>query len=78
MGRDPATVEMTVGTEVRLQPRKENGSPDRAISGLPEEIAERLRAFADVGTSHLMVQLDAVTPASIEQLGHIAELARKL
>jgi alkanesulfonate monooxygenase SsuD/methylene tetrahydromethanopterin reductase-like flavin-dependent oxidoreductase (luciferase family) len=78
IGRDPATVELTVGTEVRLQPRKDDGSPDRAISGAPEEIARRLQAFAGVGTSHLIVALDVVTPASIEQLGHIAELARQL
>ncbi len=78
MGRDSSTVELTVGTEVRLQPRKEGVSTDRAISGRPEEIAERLRAFEDVGTQHLIVALDAVTPASIEQLGQIAELARKL
>ena len=78
IGRDPASIEMTVGTEVRFQPRKEDGSTDRAISGTPEEIVSRLQAFADVGTSHLIVALDAVTPSSIEQLGHIAELARKL
>ena len=78
IGRDPATLEMTVGTEVRLQPRKDDGSPDNAISGTPEEIAVRLQDFASVGNSHLIVALDAVTPASIEQLGHIAELARQL
>ena len=77
VGRDPASVEMTVGTEVRLQPRKEDGSTDRAISGTPEEIASRLQVFADVGTTHLFVALDAVTPSSIEQLGHIVELTRK-
>jgi alkanesulfonate monooxygenase SsuD/methylene tetrahydromethanopterin reductase-like flavin-dependent oxidoreductase (luciferase family) len=76
IGRDPASIEMTVGTDVRLQPRKEDGSPDKAISGSPEEIASRLRSFADVGTSHLIVALDAVTPSSIEQLGHIVEMAR--
>lgn len=78
MGRDPATVEMTVGAEVRLRPRKEDGRPDRAISGTPEEIASRLQAFSDVGTSHAIIALDVVTPASIEQLGYIAELARQL
>ena len=78
IGRDPATIEITVGTEVRLQPRKDDGSPDNAISGAPEEIADRLRDFASVSNSHLIVSLDAVTPASIEQLGHIAELARQL
>lgn len=77
-GRDPASIELTVGTEVRLQPQKNDGEPDRAISGTPEEIASRLRDFASVGTSHLIVALDAVTPASIEQLGRIAERARQL
>ena len=76
IGRDPASIEMTVGTEVRLRPYKEDGSTDRAISGTSEEIASRLQAFADVGTSHLIVALDVVTPSSIEQLGHIIELLR--
>jgi len=78
IGRDPATVELTVGTNVRLQPPKDDGSPDRAISGTPELIASRLQDFASVGTSHLIIALDAVTPASIEQLGHIAALALQL
>jgi alkanesulfonate monooxygenase SsuD/methylene tetrahydromethanopterin reductase-like flavin-dependent oxidoreductase (luciferase family) len=78
IGRDPATIEMTVGTEVRLQPLKDDGSLDTSISGTPEEIASRLQAFASVGTSHLIVALDAVTPANIEQLGHCAELTRRL
>lgn len=77
VGRDPATIEITVGTEVRLQPRQDDGSPDRAIAGTPEEIARRLRDFASVGTSHLLVALDEVTPASIEQFGKIAELVRR-
>ena len=77
IGRDPATIEITVGTEVRLQPRKDDGSQDNAISGTPEEIADRLRDFASVSNSHLIVSLDAVTPNSIRQLGPIAELARQ-
>ena len=77
IGRDPAAIEITVGTEVRLQPRKDDGTPDNAIAGTPEEIARRLQDFASVGTSHLIVALDAVTPASVTQLGHIAELIRQ-
>jgi probable F420-dependent oxidoreductase len=76
-GRDPNAIEITVGTEVRLQPRKDDESPDRAISGSLEEIAHRLQNFTSVGTSHLIVALDSVTPASIEQLGHIVELVRQ-
>ena len=77
LGRDPAAIEITVGTEVRLHPREDDASPDRAISGSPEEIARRLQDFAGVGTSHLIVALDAVTSANIEQLGHIAALVRR-
>ena len=76
IGRDPATIEMTMGTEVSLHPRQVNGSPDNTISGTPDEIASRLQAFASVGTSHLIIGLDAVTPANIEKLGHIADLVR--
>ena len=77
IGRDPAAIAITVGTEVRLQPRKDDGTPDNAIAGTAQEIARRLQDFASVGTSHLIVALDAVTPASVAQLGHIAELIRQ-
>jgi alkanesulfonate monooxygenase SsuD/methylene tetrahydromethanopterin reductase-like flavin-dependent oxidoreductase (luciferase family) len=77
LGRDPTSIEITVGTEVRLQPRKDDEPPDRAISGSPEEIARRLQDFSSVGTSHLIVSLDSVTPSNIEQLGHIVDLVRQ-
>ena len=73
VGRDPATIELTVGTEVRLQPRNETSS-QQAISGSAEEIARQLQGFADVGARHLIVVLDPLTPASIEQFGHIVGL----
>jgi probable F420-dependent oxidoreductase len=77
VGRDPAAIEITVGTEVRLQPLEAGASPDRSIAGSPDEIARRLQAFASVGTTHLIVALDQVTPASIGQMGHIAEMVRQ-
>ena len=77
IGRDPATLEITVGTEIRLNPREDDGSPERAISGSPEEIARHLQDFARAGVAHLIVALDSDIPANIEQLGHIAELVRQ-
>jgi alkanesulfonate monooxygenase SsuD/methylene tetrahydromethanopterin reductase-like flavin-dependent oxidoreductase (luciferase family) len=76
VGRDPATIELTVGTEVRLKPGIDSSS-EKAISGSAEEIARRLQDFAGVGAHHLIVALDPVTPASIEQFGHIVELAHR-
>jgi len=77
VGRDPATIELTVGTGVRLQPRWD-ASRQQAISGSAEEIARQLQGFAGVGARHLIVELDPLTPASIEQFGHIVELMHRL
>jgi alkanesulfonate monooxygenase SsuD/methylene tetrahydromethanopterin reductase-like flavin-dependent oxidoreductase (luciferase family) len=68
-------IELTVGTVVRLQPC-EDASSEKAISGSAEEIARQLQDFANVGASHLIVALDPLTPADIEQFGHIVELLR--
>jgi alkanesulfonate monooxygenase SsuD/methylene tetrahydromethanopterin reductase-like flavin-dependent oxidoreductase (luciferase family) len=73
VGRDPATIELTVGTDVHLQPRGDT-SPQQAISGSAEEIARQLHGFAGVGAHHLIVGLEPLTPATIEQFGRIVEL----
>jgi alkanesulfonate monooxygenase SsuD/methylene tetrahydromethanopterin reductase-like flavin-dependent oxidoreductase (luciferase family) len=65
-----------VGTDIRLRRLQRGETPDRAIAGTHEEIARRLREFAGVGTSHLIVGLDPVTPASIEEFGKIVEMMR--
>ncbi len=76
VGRDPAAIELTAGTEVSLQPG-ENAAPGKVISGSPEEIASRLQGFADVGVTHLIVVLDPLSVAHIEQFGHIVDLLRQ-
>lgn len=73
VGANATTIELTVGTAVRLQPG-EDASSEQAISGPPEEIARQLQGFASVGATHLIVHLDPLTPASIEQFGRIVEL----
>ena len=73
VGRDPATIELTVGTEVHLQPGGDTSSRP-AISGSAEEIARQLHAFAGVGAHHLIVELEPLTPATIEQFGRVVEL----
>lgn len=60
VGRDPATLERTVSIMVDMNGRREipaSMGPDRAIpvSGTPVEIAERIRAFAAVGVSHIQI-----------------------
>jgi probable F420-dependent oxidoreductase len=74
VGRDPATIELTAGTVVRLLESSKDATAEKAISGSPEEIASRLQSFADVGVSHLIVVLDPPGVAGIEQFGRVVEL----
>ncbi|HKV60051.1 MAG TPA: LLM class flavin-dependent oxidoreductase [Ktedonobacteraceae bacterium] len=77
VGRDPATITLTAGILVRLQPG-EDGKEERAITGSPEEIARRLHDFVGIGVAHLIVNLEPLTVATIEQLAHIVELVRAM
>src|ERR1700676_211924 len=77
VGRDPATITLTVGSSVRLQPA-EDREAERAITGSPEDIARQLHAFAGIGVAHLIVALEPLTPETIEQFARIAELVRAL
>jgi alkanesulfonate monooxygenase SsuD/methylene tetrahydromethanopterin reductase-like flavin-dependent oxidoreductase (luciferase family) len=75
-GRDPGAIELNVGTAVRL-PGGEDEELSKAIAGSPEEIASKLQEFGDAGARHLIVILDPLTQASIEQFGRVVELLRK-
>jgi alkanesulfonate monooxygenase SsuD/methylene tetrahydromethanopterin reductase-like flavin-dependent oxidoreductase (luciferase family) len=77
VGRDPASVELTVGTAVRLPSADETAGAGKAISGSPEEIAHQLQGFAEVGVSHLIVEFEPAGIESIEQFGRIVELVRQ-
>jgi alkanesulfonate monooxygenase SsuD/methylene tetrahydromethanopterin reductase-like flavin-dependent oxidoreductase (luciferase family) len=77
VGRDPAAIQLTVGTEVRLPSAGEKTAEGKAISGTPEEIAQQLQRFAAEGVAHLIVALDPLSIESIEQFGQIAQLLRE-
>ena len=74
VGRDPASIELTAGTIVRISHSAGEDPAEKVISGTPEEIAHRLRGFADVGVTHLMVVLEPGGVANIEQFGRVVEL----
>lgn len=76
VGRDPASIELTAGTIVRLSSSVGEDPAEKVISGTPEEIAHKLQGFADVGVTHLMVVLDPSSVEIIEQFGRVAELLR--
>jgi len=73
-GRDPATLERTVGIEIR-DPTLEAAGPgngeegeDRAFSGSVDELTEALAAYEELGIGHLIAVLQPMTEASLERL----------
>jgi alkanesulfonate monooxygenase SsuD/methylene tetrahydromethanopterin reductase-like flavin-dependent oxidoreductase (luciferase family) len=66
VGRDPATIETTVGVSVAfpdLDPTIEGvDDPDRVLTGTAAEVAAGLRAHAAAGVGHVIVNLAPNTP----------------
>jgi probable F420-dependent oxidoreductase len=75
VGRDPATLELTVGTFVHLPEDGQPADDDRAICGTYEEIAAQLQAFAAVGVRHLNVDFRPdISVQTIEEFGRVMAL----
>jgi alkanesulfonate monooxygenase SsuD/methylene tetrahydromethanopterin reductase-like flavin-dependent oxidoreductase (luciferase family) len=84
VGRDPATLEITVGVTVKYpdlaitpaKPPDPEDPPERALTGTPAEIAEGLAAHAALGTGHLIAALDPTTPESVRRFGEAVSAFR--
>ena len=75
VGRDPASLDVTVGTAVELVAPGQQPKPDsKWITGSAEHIAEELRAFATAGVTHLIVSFEPEGVASIEQFARVLEI----
>lgn len=83
VGRDPTTLDITVGITVRYPdllaavqpPPVDSGStPSPALSGSVEEISTGLAAHAAAGADHLIAALEPTTPESVARFA--ASVAR--
>jgi probable F420-dependent oxidoreductase len=75
VGRDPATLELTAGTFVRiLAPGEQRKAGENRISGSPEEVAQALKGFADLGVKHLVVLVEPESAEGIARMGEVAKL----
>jgi len=75
VGRDPATLAVTALIGLwfpELKPQKP-GFLENALVGTPEQIAEAIRGYAELGVQHIMFQLE---PYSAETRGLLAEALR--
>jgi alkanesulfonate monooxygenase SsuD/methylene tetrahydromethanopterin reductase-like flavin-dependent oxidoreductase (luciferase family) len=76
VGRDPATLSITVGVNVSYptdaSPADDttDASAAPALTGTPDEIAAGLRAHAEAGADHLIASLE---PCTLETLAAFAE-----
>jgi probable F420-dependent oxidoreductase len=75
VGRDPATVELAVGTLARvLLPGEARPADQQLIAGPAEEVAEGLRSFTATGARHLTVIVEPGDVASIERFGPVLDI----
>lgn len=76
VGRDPGTVEHTVGTDVRMLEGDEQpeNPQQRVIEGTAEQVAERLRGLADAGAQHIIAHVEPRGVVGIERYGRVREI----
>ena len=81
VGRDPAEVERTVAVLVqypdgtgRIQGSYAEAPPP-PLTGPPEVMADRLRAYAEAGIGHVQLVIDPITRGSIEAFVPVLRLS---
>ncbi len=67
-GRDPASLEITVGVTVTAESDEDVGRPGApaALLGEPDVVAEALRAYAALGVGHVQLDVQPATPATFD------------
>jgi alkanesulfonate monooxygenase SsuD/methylene tetrahydromethanopterin reductase-like flavin-dependent oxidoreductase (luciferase family) len=76
-GRDPATLEVTVGVSVVLPDLSDEPlDAAGALTGSAERLADELRAYRRAGAGHLICSLEPATPAAVEVLARAVSLER--
>ena len=75
-GRDPATLEITVGIFVAFE-GADADAPATAIRGTLDEVADALAGYAALGAKHLIAHVFPRTTQAVSQLAEAAALARE-
>ena len=75
-GRDPASLEITVGIFVAFE-GADADTPERALRGTVDEIADGLAGYAALDVKHLIAHIFPRTTDAVKLLGEAAALARE-
>lgn len=80
VGRDPATLSRIIGIQVDLlNERREAMQPRQFVqhpwplAGEPEEVAAKIRAYAETGVEHMMVWVNPENAAGIEAFAPVLQ-----
>jgi alkanesulfonate monooxygenase SsuD/methylene tetrahydromethanopterin reductase-like flavin-dependent oxidoreductase (luciferase family) len=70
VGRDPSTVEMTIGVTVKAEADEEWGRPGApaALIAQPEVVAHALGAYAALGAGHVQLDVQPATPDTFDRV----------
>ena len=74
-GRDPASLEITVGIFVAFE-GAEPDAPERSIRGSVDEVADALAGYAELEVKHLIAHVFPRTTEAVTLLGKAAALAQ--
>ena len=80
VGRDPSTLQRTVGVNVRIDellPAGKEPGPGKALSGGASAIADGVRAYAAEGVSELIAALEPCTPDAVAAFAEAVSIARE-
>ena len=75
-GRDPSTLEITVGITVKAEAGDDWGRPGApaALLAQPDVVADALRAYAELGVGHVQLDVQPATTATFDRV--LAGIAR--
>lgn len=80
VGRDPATLDITVGINVRYPDLANQAFPvgtgGEDLRGSTDEVAAGLAAYAELGVAHVIANVEPATPAAVERFAMALERVR--
>jgi FMNH2-dependent dimethyl sulfone monooxygenase len=76
-GRDPASLQRTVGVTVRHPDVVVDPADEPVVQGDPHEVAAMFASYAALGIDHLILELGPKTDASVAWLAEAIELFRR-
>ncbi len=81
-GRDPATLEVTVGVAITTPGTKPSNDqpedPTKALAGSAEDVANGLRAYAEMGVGHVICSLSSATTETFDWMAGVLQHYRQM